>query len=154
MCHAIFRLYIFGMEVIRLEHYGYNPPPPEFTLRWYAHIVRMEGFVPSFLMSLRLALMVSVLALMLGTAASLALVRYTFPGRQWINTFLISPLIFPSIITGIALLQCRRSRAYVGGRIRGRRSGTLRSPSSNTGWWLAGSLCSSPHLITTRSPRS
>src|SRR6266446_2105996 len=45
------------------------------------------------------------LALILGTAASLALARYTFPGRQWLNTFFMSPLIFPPIITGIALLQ-------------------------------------------------
>jgi putative spermidine/putrescine transport system permease protein len=80
-------------------------PPPGFTLRWYAHLMRMEGFVPSFLLSLRLALLVSGLALMLGTAASLALARYPFPGRQWLNTFFMSPLIFPPIITGIALLQ-------------------------------------------------
>ena len=38
-------------------------PPPGFTLRWYAHLMRMEGFVPSFLLSLRLALLVSGLAL-------------------------------------------------------------------------------------------
>ncbi len=80
-------------------------PPPGFTLRWYAKLVHMEGFLPSFLLSLRLALLVSGLALMLGTAAALALVRYTFPGRQWMSAFLMSPLIFPPIITGIALLQ-------------------------------------------------
>ncbi len=80
-------------------------PPPGFTLRWYAHLGRMEGLVPSFLLSLRLALLVSALALLLGTTASLALGRSTFPGRQWLNTFLMSPLIFPPIITGIALLQ-------------------------------------------------
>jgi putative spermidine/putrescine transport system permease protein len=33
------------------------------------------------------------------------LTRYRFPGRNLLNTFLMSPLIFPSIITGIALLQ-------------------------------------------------
>src|SRR5262245_34142641 len=80
-------------------------PPSGVTLRWYARLAHMEGFISSFLLSLRLALLVSVLALVLGTAASLALVRYTFPGRQWISTFLMSPLIFPPIITGIALLQ-------------------------------------------------
>jgi hypothetical protein len=80
-------------------------PPPGFTLGWYANLARIEGFVASFLLSLRLALLVSGLALILGTAASVALVRYTFPGRQWRNTFFMSPLIFPPIITGIALLQ-------------------------------------------------
>lgn len=80
-------------------------PPPGFSLRWYAALPRLEGFTSAFLLSLRLALLVSVLALALGTAASLALTRYRFAGRQWLNTFLMSPLIFPPIITGIALLQ-------------------------------------------------
>jgi putative spermidine/putrescine transport system permease protein len=80
-------------------------PPPGFTLRWYANLLVVEGFVTSFLLSVRLALLVTVLTLTLGTAASLALTRYLFPGRQLLNTFLMSPLIFPPIVTGIALLQ-------------------------------------------------
>lgn len=80
-------------------------PPPGFTLRWYAGLLRVEGFVESFLLSVRLALLVTVLALTLGTAAALGLTRYRFPGRDLCNTFLMSPLIFPPIITGIALLQ-------------------------------------------------
>jgi putative spermidine/putrescine transport system permease protein len=53
----------------------------------------------------RLALLVTILALTLGTTAAMGLTRYRFPGRDLLNTFLMSPLIFPSIITGIALLQ-------------------------------------------------
>jgi putative spermidine/putrescine transport system permease protein len=45
------------------------------------------------------------MAVILGTAAAIGLTRYRFPGRDLLNTFLMSPLIFPSIITGIALLQ-------------------------------------------------
>jgi putative spermidine/putrescine transport system permease protein len=80
-------------------------PPPGWTLRWYANLLHIEGFVASFLLSLRLALLVSALSLALGTAAALALGRYRFAGQQWLNTFLMSPLIFPPVITGIALLQ-------------------------------------------------
>ena len=80
-------------------------PPPGWSLRWYANLFSIEGFVGSFLLSLRLALLVSVLSLSLGTAAALALGRYRFAGHQWLNTFLMSPLIFPPVITGIALLQ-------------------------------------------------
>lgn len=80
-------------------------PPPAWSLRWYANLWHVEGFVASFWLSLRLGIFVSVLALMLGTAAALALTRYHFPGRQLLNTFVMSPLIFPPIITGIALLQ-------------------------------------------------
>lgn len=80
-------------------------PPPGYTLRWYSHLLSMEGFVDSFFLSLRLALLVTIIALTVGTVASLGLTRYRFPGRTLLNTFLMSPLIFPPIITGIALLQ-------------------------------------------------
>ncbi len=62
-------------------------PPPGFTLRWYTHLMRMEGFVPSFLLSLRLALLVSGLALILGTAASLALTTIFFNSRDTCDLF-------------------------------------------------------------------
>jgi putative spermidine/putrescine transport system permease protein len=80
-------------------------PPHGYSLRWYAALIEYEGFIESLLFSLRLALLVTVLAVTVGTAASLGLTRYRFPGRDVINTLLMSPLIFPSIITGIALLQ-------------------------------------------------
>ncbi|RMF85466.1 MAG: ABC transporter permease [Nitrospinota bacterium] len=80
-------------------------PPPGYTLRWYTGLIHVEGFIDSFLLSLRLALLVTGIALALGTAASLGLTRFRFPGRALLNTFLMSPLIFPPIITGIALLQ-------------------------------------------------
>jgi putative spermidine/putrescine transport system permease protein len=80
-------------------------PPPGFSTRWYVALLGQEGFVDSFLLSLRLALLVTVLAVTLGTMAALALTRYRFPGRDLLHTLLMSPLIFPSIITGIALLQ-------------------------------------------------
>jgi putative spermidine/putrescine transport system permease protein len=80
-------------------------PPPGYSTRWYAALLEYDGFIESFLLSLRLALLVTVLAVTLGTAAAMGLTRYRFPGRDLLNTFLMSPLIFPSIITGIALLQ-------------------------------------------------
>jgi putative spermidine/putrescine transport system permease protein len=80
-------------------------PPPAYSLRWYAVLPELDGFIASFLFSLRLALVVTVLAVTLGTTASLGITRYRFPGRDLLNTLLMSPLIFPSIITGIALLQ-------------------------------------------------
>jgi putative spermidine/putrescine transport system permease protein len=80
-------------------------PPPGFSTRWYVALLEYDGFIESFLLSARLALLVTVLAVTLGTAAAMGLTRYRFPGRNLLNTFLMSPLIFPSIITGIALLQ-------------------------------------------------
>ena len=34
-------------------------PPPGYSLRWYAHLFEVEGFIASFWLSVRLALLVS-----------------------------------------------------------------------------------------------
>jgi putative spermidine/putrescine transport system permease protein len=80
-------------------------PPPGLSTRWYAALLDYSGFIESLLLSVRLALLVTVLSVAIGTAAAMGLTRYRFPGRDLLNTLLMSPLIFPSIITGIALLQ-------------------------------------------------
>src|SRR5690606_32934332 len=41
-------------------------PPPAYSVRWYAALVHLEGFVESFWLSLRLALLVTILAVALG----------------------------------------------------------------------------------------
>jgi putative spermidine/putrescine transport system permease protein len=80
-------------------------PPKGFTLRWYAKVLSDPEVIASFWLSLKLAVSVCIMSLMLGTAASLALTRHRFVGRSVIQGFLLSPLIFPALVTGIALLQ-------------------------------------------------
>ena len=41
----------------------------------------------------------------LGTLCAIALVRGRFPGREAIATFLVSPLMLPGLVIGIAMLQ-------------------------------------------------
>ena len=79
-------------------------PPKGFTLRWYAKVLSDPEVIASFWLSLKLAVSVCIMSLMLGTAASLALTRHRFVGRSVIQGFLLSPLIFPALVTGIALL--------------------------------------------------
>src|SRR5262249_34511892 len=51
----------------------------------------------------RVGLVTALIATVLGTAASLALVRGRFPGRDAVNSFLVSPLIVPAIIVAIGV---------------------------------------------------
>ncbi len=52
-----------------------------------------------------LALAATVGALLLGVPAAFALVRCDFVGRGAVSSMLLSPLVFPVLITGVALLQ-------------------------------------------------
>jgi putative spermidine/putrescine transport system permease protein len=80
-------------------------PPEGFTLDWYAVALQKRQFLDSFYLSIEIALVTSVLATLCGTLVALAIVRYRFLGREVFNTFFMSPLIIPTIVIGIALLQ-------------------------------------------------
>lgn len=80
-------------------------PPEGFTLQWYGKVLADEEAQTSFIFSLQLAAVVTVITLMLGTSCAMGLVRYRFPGRGAVQALVLSPLIVPLIVTGVALLQ-------------------------------------------------
>jgi putative spermidine/putrescine transport system permease protein len=78
-------------------------PPPGLSFQWYEKYFDRRDWVEATFLSIRIALLTSVLATVLGTLASLALVRGRFWGRNLINSFIVSPLIIPSIIVAIGV---------------------------------------------------
>jgi putative spermidine/putrescine transport system permease protein len=80
-------------------------PPQGFTLRWYGEALHKQEFLDSFGLSLGIALVTAVLATALGAPVAVALVRHRFPGRDLMNALFMSPLILPTVVIGIALLQ-------------------------------------------------
>lgn len=80
-------------------------PPEGLSLEWYRRIPDMPGFTESLWFSTQLAAIVTVLVVILGTLAAIGLTLGELPGKQLVNTLLLSPLVVPSIVLGIALLQ-------------------------------------------------
>jgi len=78
-------------------------PPDGYTLKWFASAAADPVFVRGFVLSFELALIAAAIGVTCGTLASLALVRYRFPGREALNMLLLSPLIVPGIVAGTAL---------------------------------------------------
>ncbi|WP_343715355.1 ABC transporter permease [Inquilinus sp.] len=75
------------------------------SLRWYLALAKQ----PDFLRALRLSLMVAAtsatLAAALALPAALAIARRDFPGRDAINAVLLSPLLVPHVVLGVAFLR-------------------------------------------------
>ncbi|HEX5826041.1 MAG TPA: ABC transporter permease [Candidatus Limnocylindrales bacterium] len=86
-------------------------PPTGFTLEWWALAFENSGLQQAFLTSVTVALAATVIALILGTLASMAVARYQFFGRETISFFVIFPIALPGIVTGMAL---SRTFALVG----------------------------------------
>ena len=80
-------------------------PPKGFTLAWYGKVLLDPDFQSSLSFSLWLAGFATSGALLLGVPAAFALVRFPLPGVTAMRSLLLSPLIFPVLVTGLALLQ-------------------------------------------------
>src|SRR5229473_2893144 len=93
------------MAVSVCDSYFVTFPPQGFTLKWYAKVLQDRDFIDAMRLSILLALGTTVGSLLFGVPAAFALVRGNFRGVAAIKGFLLSPLIFPALVTGLALLQ-------------------------------------------------
>jgi len=72
-------------------------PPESFSLRWYQTALSWPPFISGFRNSLIIASAAMVLALLAGSTAAIALVRYQFRFRELLRAFLVAPLLFPRV---------------------------------------------------------
>ncbi len=98
LCPIVFVLWLsfFKDEILYF-------PPSGYTLTWYLNAWDNASFVKGFVFSLKVALIASLIGVSLGVVAALGLIRHPFPGRDGINTLLLSPLLMPSIVAGLAI---------------------------------------------------
>jgi putative spermidine/putrescine transport system permease protein len=80
-------------------------PPRGFTLSWYASVLGDADFRASLGFSALLAACATAGALAFGLPAAFALTRCAVPGREALRVMLLSPLIFPVLVIGVALLR-------------------------------------------------
>lgn len=80
-------------------------PATGYTFDWYVRAWEQDAFRNGFITSVETALIAVAISLALGVPASLALVRYRFPGRDTIQTLLLSPMVVPGIVGGAALFM-------------------------------------------------
>ena len=84
-------------------------PAPSWSLRWYEALGRSRELWGVVATSVQLAALSTVIGLGLGTAAAIGLLNGRFPGRDAIVTFLVSPLMLPGLVVGIAMLEAYRA---------------------------------------------
>lgn len=80
-------------------------PPQGVTLKWYEAVLSDPTYLRAIKNSLILACASTAISLVLGVAAAYALFRRVLPGSEAITSLLISPLVVPSVVVGVAMLQ-------------------------------------------------
>jgi putative spermidine/putrescine transport system permease protein len=78
-------------------------PIPGLTLKWFDKAFHNPGVRAALETSLKAASGATLIALLLGTLAAIAVARYRFFGRETISFLVILPIALPGIVTGMAL---------------------------------------------------
>jgi putative spermidine/putrescine transport system permease protein len=85
------------------EEKSYAWPPPGFTTRWFAVTWNRPDVWEALTLSVKVASISTIIAMVLGTLCAAAVSRTKFFGRETISLLVILPIALPGIITGIAL---------------------------------------------------
>jgi putrescine transport system permease protein len=76
-----------------------------FSTRWYVELFQDPQILDAAKLSLQIAASSATIALVLGVAAAMTLVRFRwFRGRTWLAGMIAAPLVMPEVITGLSLL--------------------------------------------------
>lgn len=99
-----FPILIIFIYAFNTEEAAFSFPPQGFTLHWFSVAFTRVDVLESIKLSLQIACLATLIALLLGTLAAAALYRRDFFGKQGISLLLILPIALPGIVTGLALL--------------------------------------------------
>ena len=78
--------------------------PFEFSLKWYQKLAGNAEIIDAATRSVGIAIVTTIIATILGTAASVALFRFEFRGKRFLQVMLFPPIAIPWLITGTAML--------------------------------------------------
>lgn len=107
--NGVILLYLLApIVVVVATAFGTSPypvfPPAGLTLHWFDRFLSSPELIQSTRLSAALGLVSTLCATTLGTLAALALVRYRFRGKASVSVLLLSPILFPAVVLGLALL--------------------------------------------------
>lgn len=80
-------------------------PPVGVSLRWFEKFFSARDFMHALVFSLEVAVLTTIAATVLGASAALAIARGNLPGSRIVVATMLSPLMLPAILTGLALFQ-------------------------------------------------
>ena len=99
-----------GMPMLVLFLYSvsgrWNYPdllPTEYTLEWYDYLFRYEGGLSSLALSLEVALLSTVIAVLLGAPLGYVLSRGKVRGRGVLETLFLTRLVIPVIVIAVGI---------------------------------------------------
>ena len=101
---------ILFLPIVLLIIFSFNDstrlvfPLRAFTTRWFVELSKNPELIRAVRTSVMLGLASSLIATVLGTMGSIAIVRFNFPGKGVFIAASAMPLVIPYVILGVSLL--------------------------------------------------
>ncbi|CAK7262140.1 mannopine transport system permease protein (plasmid) [Shinella sp. WSC3-e] len=92
---------IIPMSLNESAHLSF--PPSGLTFKWYLAYLSDPDWLAATLFSLKIAVCTAVTSTFIGTATALSLVRGDLPFKGFVQAVVISPMIVPHVVLGVAL---------------------------------------------------
>ena len=98
------------IPILTLVFYSFNKSKlvtvwAGFSTKWYTSLLNNSAFIDAAVVTLKVALISSTIATVLGTMAAHVLVKSgRFRGRLLFSGMIYAPLVMPEVITGLSLL--------------------------------------------------
>ncbi len=106
-----FLVYVFMFApIVVVIVLAFNPqqfgifPMEGVSLRWFIRLAQNESILEAFRNSLILGSLTAVISTAFGVMAAMAFIRFEFPGKNTLNTLLLSPIMIPEVVLGVSLL--------------------------------------------------
>jgi spermidine/putrescine transport system permease protein len=109
--YACLALLYLMLPIAVVVLFSFNDPVGRFNYTWegftldhWKNPFGVPGIQEAITVSLKIAVLASLAATVLGTLIALALVRYAFRGRGATNVFIFLPMTTPEVVLGASLL--------------------------------------------------
>jgi len=107
---AWFAVLFLNLPILFIVLYGfttdeqsYTFPPPGLTAKWFGVTFGRADFWHALWLSVSIAFIAMVVAMILGTLAAAAMYRFRFFGKESVTLLILLPIALPGIVTGISL---------------------------------------------------
>lgn len=98
------------LPIIILVIYSFNSSSmniifEKFTFSWYKELFNNSDLISSFINTLIVAGVSTIISTIVGTISAYGLYKYEFPFKKLINGLIYIPIVIPEIVLGISLLS-------------------------------------------------
>ncbi len=103
-------VYLFlYMPILVVIMYSFNKNPDNltfqgFTLKWFGAVLSGDSLWRNMWLSVKLALVSTLISVVFGTLATIGTYRYDFKLKKYLNGMLYIPLVIPELVIGLASL--------------------------------------------------